>query len=255
MAGKPSAPFELLCPPNHGAYAKSLAQGSETHQRVLFSDLRNVGVGGCAESLEEARQTPPKAGTRSVVFLVDAAQTQFWAPYAEPHQATPGIELVALRRYDRSSLRAWATTNDAAFQDESDRAALLELTGGWSFLVALVDEAIAQGHGSAAALAQLRGRLDSEPELAETLVDVLTGAPMHLQDLFTMLAESPGTLMDPADLTELVEGTCEDPTRVVPMLRALGALRVDAEGKIGAEPHLADAWLEAVQPNEVSGQD
>ena len=146
----------MVCPADRRSITRALGQGSDTHQRVIFSDLRPVGPEGCAQSLAAALDTPPPTGTRSVIFLVDGAQTAFWDPYVEPRRATPGLEVLALRRYDRSSLRAWATTQDAAFQDESDRTELLSLTGGWPHLIALTDRAIAENPSSAAALAMVR---------------------------------------------------------------------------------------------------
>jgi hypothetical protein len=229
-------------------YRRLLAEGSSDGPRLVFSDLLKARASACAEAVEGALAVVPWNGTRSVALLVNAQTMDWWLRFAGTGGPVSGVELLGLRRLDSLAARAWAAVYEDVFQDDASRRALLEVTGGWPFLLARAETLISNQlvHGLAPSTNQILDDLQADisehrESIDAVLAGVLDGAPDVVCALFAQLADNPAVTLSKEDLAELAEGECEDPTAVIDGLGLLGALRVQS-GTLGAEPLLAGAW-------------
>lgn len=221
-------------------FDEALSVGEPNQHRVIVSSLEKVSEASCRQSLEMPLRIPAPVGvTRSCVFV--GGPPALWAQLLE--QPLDQVELVELRRYDQSALEAWAIDEERAFQDPDSRARLLALTGGWPSLVERVSVRIHKhGDDAEAALGWLEGWLATSVGAAEFIGEVGVSDDSDLIGAYDAIVQSVGEPEEPEQLVNLVSGLHPHPRGAVAVLRALGALTVDDQGNLAAEPVLGGLW-------------
>ena len=238
------ARFTIPRIPNRGAFAAELTAGEPGDRRVVLTDLSANTCDVCINSLDSAiTQTPDRPGvTRSVALVVSTQQMGFWREVFSRQADTPVLGTVALRRYDKSTLKVWTMLAEK-FQTPARTARLLTVTGGWPVLV----ERAAQQAGTASLEGSTLNKL--ETHLATTagaaeLVDLVgVCAEEELarayHDLVDVLGDGDADL---GDLHAAVSDATPDPEAVIACLRALGVFSAEGSGTFRLEPVLAAAW-------------
>jgi hypothetical protein len=184
---------KIHSPRTKSGYKSNLRAGKPGEHLIVLSELDATSETVSA-AVDLALSSPCADGvTRSVILVVTSANLDWW-PMA---LALDGerVSIVELRRHTPRSLWAWAVDVPGAFQDERSRSELLEVTGGWPYLV---DRAGAWA-----------GELAERGGVREEILS-------RLRDL----------LATPEGAAELVEAvglrSCEDALRLYEMILALG---------------------------------
>ena len=228
--------------------------------RVVVSDMTFRGSEASWEqSLESARRrgaTRTSRGTRSAVLVAGPEHRWLLRRLVDrPDGASGDLADVAvgLQRVDARSLQAWDHIEELDISSQARQHKLLQVTGGWPFLVERVlSQRVAAG-GFDYSLAAVATHLATSEGAAELIaaVGLDPGDPDQSADpglvaVFDRLVET-GWREDLADLAGLFEldeslRSEEDPAETVAILALLGALSDTDEGVFGAEPVLSACW-------------
>lgn len=229
-------------PPISGrrAFEEELRGGRAGRRRVIIDDLASVQpqASACPEALDLALEQVPIASgvTRAAVLISSPEQAELWDS-AFKH----GVA-VALRRYDRQTLRVWTITRQIFGHDERLQR-LWDLTGGWPMLVEhAANLANREGAQEPAALDELEAYVNSPAGHG----DLLDGVGLnHHPDLVHAYASIVALVDDQevsrADLQVAAEmdGSAGD---VVERLMALQVFDTHSDGSYSVEPRLLSAW-------------
>jgi len=227
---------------------------------VVISDMTFRGSEASWEqSLESARRrgaTRTARGTRSAVLVAGPEHRWLLRRLVDrPDGASGDLADVAvgLQRVDALSLQAWDRIEELDISSQARQHKLLEVTGGWPFLVERVlSQRVAAG-GFDYSLAAVATHLATSEGAAELIAaagldpgDPDQSADPGLVAVFDRLVETGWRegLADLAGLLELDESLRgeEDPAEAVAILALLGALAETDEGVFGAETVLSACW-------------
>ena len=237
--------YNLIDTRGRKQFDDALVDGRPGERRVVLSDLIALCTKdeGCTASLTAAlQQRPTSPGvTRSVVFVTGPDQLRFWQETFAAGER-PGLGTVALRRLDWRAIHVWSL-DTGHFTTPERQARLLEVTGGWPYLIEWA-VALAAKHGSEdAALAELAKELDTDDGAAEFVETVGLDQDGSLAAAFDTIIAYAGSGASVSDLLEAIKlADHPDPESALACLDALDVFDVDAAGVHGVEPLLMRCW-------------
>jgi hypothetical protein len=227
------------------AFEDELIAGRPGERRVLLSDLLAMDTkdAACVAALEDAvHRRPSTPGvTRSVAIVSGTAHLGFWQQvFAQGERH--GLGVVALRRFDRRTLRVWSL-DTGRFATDERQARLLTVTSGWPLLVEQVVEAEGAHQSEDRALDQLQRQLDS-PEGAGAFIDAVgLTADDSLANAFEYITALADACASISDLTEAAELSGHpEPAAAVAAMEALGVFDVGDDGAYRVDPLLVRCW-------------
>lgn len=229
-------------PPISGrrAFEEELRGGRAGRRRVIIDDLTSVQpqASACLEALDLAlTHVPTAAGvTRAAVLISSPEQAELWDSAFEHGVA------VALRRYDKQTLRVWTTTRQTFSHDERLQR-LGDLTGGWPMLVEhAATLADSEGAQEPTALDELEAYVNSPTGHSDLLDGVgLTHDPDLARAYASIVALVDDQKVSRADLQDAadMDGSARD---VVERLLALQVFDTRSDGSYSVEARLLAAW-------------
>ncbi len=229
--------------PSRSAFESALTNGSPGDLRLVVCDLRDKSHDVGAASVRAAVDlTPHIAGvTRSVVLVCDTTQTSLWRDAIAERDHTPSLGIVALQRFTLESLRVWSGVQEK-FRADGRTERLMNITGGWPYLVQMVADKVTTA-GEVAAMNQVEVWLSTDDGGNDLLRrvgilddDELTRA---YADLVAFLE---GESANEAGLLAAVGDATTDPGPVLECLRAVGVFSPLEGGEFVLEPVLARTW-------------
>lgn len=223
--------------------------------RVVVADMTGRSHESWNESIDAARRRGggrSAKGTRAAVLVAGPSDrwllSQLVASDAEAGEL-PDL-VVGLRRIDAAALRAWDRIEELELAHPKRQARLLEVTGGWPYLVERVIAGIhsqpfdvlcdgVEAHlATPEGAAELVAAVGLDPDDPDQPVDP------GVLEVFERLVEM-GWHEAPSELAELLEFDDEvtepSPAEAVAILGLLAALEVDDDGNAEVEPVLAAA--------------
>lgn len=238
---------KIYTPHNKSGYKSNLRAGKPGEHIVVLSELNAVSE-TIGASVDTALAASCADGvTRSVILVVTSANLDWW-PLALSLD-DERVAVVELRRHNGRSLWAWAVDVPSAFQDERSRVELLDVTGGWPYLVdragAWASELAAQGGAREEILSRLRSQLATLEGAAELIEAVGLQSDEEAVRLYEMILALGGAPETREDIAELTDGDLARPDAVIEALCALGVMVVDRDGRLRPEPVFKDAWVRA----------
>lgn len=227
---------------------------------VVVSDMTVRGSETSWEqSIESAQRrgaTRSGRGTRSAVLVAGTAHRWLLRRLVDRPDGGSGDlagVTVGLQRVDDLALEAWDHIEELDLPSQSRQRRLLEVTGGWPFLVERVlSQRVAAGgfdrslEAVAAGLASLEGAAELVAAVGLDPDDPDQPADRGLVAVFNRLVET-GWRESLADLVALMalddplEGE-DDLGEAVAILSLLGLLEGDENGAFGVEPVLSASW-------------
>lgn len=240
--------FEVIAPTSRGSFETALLGGKPGERRVVVSSLAGLDEDKCLSSLQAAlTRVPDRSGvTRATVLIADADQLGFWRDVLAREASVPELSTVSLRRYDLPTLRVWALVANmfGASLERTER--LLQVTGGWPFLVERAATRRASSVGEVKVMDGLETFLATPVGAAELVAAVGVGSDACVArvytDLVEMLTDDAADDADLADLQSVAADSGGDPETVVACLLSLGVLTASSNGRYRPEPVLAAAW-------------
>ncbi|MEV0353239.1 hypothetical protein AB0H88_46440 [Nonomuraea sp. NPDC050680] len=204
----------------------------------------------------------PTRGTIAIAMIAPPEHASFWLSAGRGTTTGEGgntllagaTELIELQRFNRPAVRQWMYEVGLGFQEDPDRASLLRTTGGWPLLISKVINMLTDGDADRDhALDSCQAYLEREPEQFVQSTGVLSSTA--ISSAWRMLVElsdsdTPETLADflasedaghPLAEASLEEEGYISTADLVEVLRILGALVPQDDGKLMLEPVLTKA--------------
>ncbi|WP_139209859.1 hypothetical protein [Microlunatus flavus] len=239
--------FTVVQVATRGAFDSALVGGSPGERRVVVSSLAGRDEEVCRAALQSAlTRIPDRSGvTRSSVLVADTGQLKFWREVLAQEAEVPTLSTVSLRRYDLESLRVWALMA-TKFRGSGRVERLLDVTGGWPFLVERAATQAVSSVGEAKVMDRLEASLATPEGAAELVAAVGVGTDPAVSRVYDDLVEALADDPDGADLVDLEALASEsdpDPKSAVACLLSLGVLNASgSSARYRLEPVLAAAW-------------
>ncbi|MFI5977268.1 hypothetical protein [Streptomyces sp. NPDC051452] len=231
----------LIIPSSPKDYRKELQAGRPGRQhRIIVSDTRGFGPSALRQSLDQALTLqPPEGVSRCVVALLDPSQMDHLRELTNADEEN----IVLLQLTTADGLRSWTSSEDpmTPYYEPTQRAALLEATGGWPIVLNHLLTLAVKGYTPRKALAQLKDEIKASEGVrlleATGLTEVVALHPLMHQ----LVAEFDAPLpLD--DLHELLHPDYPNIHFLLTTLRRMNVLvNADAQG-LAVEPILAAAW-------------
>ncbi|WP_415940072.1 hypothetical protein [Streptomyces sp. 039-1] len=231
----------LIIPNAPKDYRRELQAGRPGRQhRIIVSDTRGFGPSALRQSLDQALALqPPEGVSRCVVALLDPSQLDLLCELT----TTDEENIVLLQLTTADGLRSWTSNEDpmTPYYEPTQRAALLETTGGWPIVLNHLLTLAVKGYPPRRALSQLTEeiRADEGVRLLEAtgLTETVALHPLMQQ----LVAEFDAPLpLD--DLHELLQPDYPNIHFLLTALRRMNVLvNADSQGLV-VEPILAAAW-------------
>ncbi|MEV0595610.1 hypothetical protein [Nonomuraea cavernae] len=236
------------------------AQGSD--HNIVIADLTGLTYRKANANVRLAANAISirTRGTLSVVLIAPPEHASEWLSTGRrPDAVGSGTgDLIELQRFNRPAIRQWMHEAGLGFQDEPSQDTLLRTTGGWPLLISKVIHALTSSNADRDhALESCRTYVDRAPEEFVRSTGVLSGkalsAAWHTLVEQADIADTSETLAELLALAGADEGahplseaglqeegyiSTED---LVEVLRILGALVVQDDGKLRLEPVLMKA--------------
>ncbi|WP_370064257.1 hypothetical protein [Streptacidiphilus sp. MAP5-3] len=227
-------------------FEEELITGRPGERRVVLTDLMALQPReeACTATLAAALdRRPTRSGvTRSAVIVAGPQQLRLWQTVLADAGTTPALGTVALRRYDRRSLRVWALASEK-FSLEERLERLLEVTGGWPMLVEQAASLVASGMEEGDALIHVASGLAAPAGAADLIDAVGLTADDNIERAFAAvlsLVDSDGVGLE--DLQAAASMATDTPETAVACLAALQVFNIDADGLYRPEPLLVRCW-------------
>lgn len=221
-------------------FEEELTAGKPGRRRVIIDDLATLKPqpAACLEALDVAQYQVPSAPglTRAAVIVSSPDQGELWT------QALQRGVAVALRRYDRRSLRVWSI-NRQHFQNEERQQRLWQLTGGWPMLVEQAAKlAERDGAQELAALGELAAYVNGRAGHAELLEAVgIYDDPDLARAYASVVALVDDQHVSLADLHVAADMDARS-AEIVDRLIAAQVFETDDDGAYSLEWRLMTAW-------------
>jgi hypothetical protein len=236
------------------AWRDAMVAPPDGHVVVIADMMVGVSRESWEESIDTARRrggTRSGRGTRAAVLV--AGPSERWLLDRLSGTGDLADITVPLRRIDLLSLKAWDRIEELDLTHPVRQQRLIDTTGGWPLLVERVIARMRQRPFDEA-VAEVSNYLTTPDGAAELVAavgldpaDPAQPAPAALAATFTRLAETgwrelANDLTDLLGLDERLEGVT-DVAEAIAALNLIGALDIDDDGLVGAEPVLGRCVL------------
>lgn len=227
-------------------FEDGLTAGKPGERRIVLSDLGALGTRdeSCSAALVTALDRRPNTAgvTRSVVLVARPDKIRFWLETFSAGEQ-PGLGLVTLRRLDKRAMDVWASDTEY-FAKPERKARLLEVTGGWPYLIEQAT-ALAEKQGSEdAVLSELAMELARDGGAADVIDAVGLSQDLELAAAFGSIMDYAAANATEEDLLEAISliGHSAPRAALLSCLEALALFDVNEDGTYSVEKLVARSW-------------